>query len=436
MLGTELVYFSVDPGRSPCLACWKKTTYDVETSTPGVEAVGIRLSESLPRSNPGIGPVAAFLGSLVAFEALRCLTRYEPPYSAGAKTYVEVAGGCQQRASPGPRTRTARFAGAHASGSRSARQGHERRPAARRSRGAGAAAVAQAGRRRRRRAGGRPGGGDVRRRAPRRCGRHPGTAARRHHRRGRRRRRAARGRAGRRGILRRHPAGAGLRRRGPTGRAGRGGGAAGAAADRAGAAAPLAQGSAAAAARAPPVHTGRLVLLRRGVRVLRGLLRAPAGPVAPGGRRLRPRRQPAQRDRRSAAVVPAGRGARDVAPAGGAVARPRRPLRGRPAPVLPGLRDRPVAALERAAAAALGRLLPMLVFLQVTSMLWQCEVLAHRGRVRPALPAAARGARHLAGRQAPPASRPKRLTATWPRVPVPRVEPPAQWLVLWPQVSR
>src|SRR6266542_1481911 len=287
MLGTELVYFSVDPGRSPCLACWKKTTYDVETSTPGVEAVGIRLSESLPRSNPGIGPVAAFLGSLVAFEALRCLTRYEPPYSAGAKTYVEVAGGCQQRASPGPRTRTARFAGAHASGSRSARQGHERRPAARRSRGAGAAAAAQAG------------------------------------------------------------------RRGRTGRAGRGGGAAGAAADRAGAAAPLAQGSAAAAARAPPVHTGRLVLLRRGVRVLRGLLRAPAGPVAPGGRRLRPRRQPAQRDRRSAAVVPAGRGARDVALAGSAVARPRRPLRGRPAPGLPGLRDRPVASLYRAAAAAL-----------------------------------------------------------------------------------
>jgi len=102
MLGTELVYFSVDPGRSPCLACWKKTTYDVETSTPGVEAVGIRLSESLPRSNPGIGPVAAFLGSLVAFEALRCLTRYEPPYSAGAKTYVEVAGGCQQRREPWP----------------------------------------------------------------------------------------------------------------------------------------------------------------------------------------------------------------------------------------------------------------------------------------------------------------------------------------------
>jgi len=93
-------------------------------------------------------------------------------------------------------------------------------------------------------------------------------------------------------------------------------------------------------------------------------------------------------------------------------------------------------ATRLALPAALGRLLPMLVFLQVTSMLWQCEVLAHRGRVRPALPAAARGARHLAGRQAPPASRPKRLTATWPLVPVPRVEPPAQWLVLWPQVSR
>jgi molybdopterin/thiamine biosynthesis adenylyltransferase len=102
MLGSELTYFSVDPGRSPCLACWKKQRYDVDASAATVEAVGIRLSAGLPRVNPGIGPAAALIGSLVAFEALRYLTGYEPPYAAGAQVYLEIAGGCQQRREPWP----------------------------------------------------------------------------------------------------------------------------------------------------------------------------------------------------------------------------------------------------------------------------------------------------------------------------------------------
>jgi molybdopterin/thiamine biosynthesis adenylyltransferase len=102
MLGTELSYFSVDPGRSPCLACWKRKRYDVEASAATVEAVGIRVSAGLPRVNPGIGPAAALIGSLVAFEALRYLTGYEPPYAAGAHVYLEIAGGCQQRREPWP----------------------------------------------------------------------------------------------------------------------------------------------------------------------------------------------------------------------------------------------------------------------------------------------------------------------------------------------
>ncbi len=101
MVGSELVYFSVDPGRTPCYACWRKQV-DEEASVPEAGAVAMRLASGRSRVNRAIGPAAALVGSLVAFEALRYLTGYEPPYAAGANVYVDVAGGCQQRREPWP----------------------------------------------------------------------------------------------------------------------------------------------------------------------------------------------------------------------------------------------------------------------------------------------------------------------------------------------
>jgi hypothetical protein len=66
------------------------------------DAAGVRLSSGLPRANRAVGPAAALVGSLVAFEALRYLTRYEPPYAAGATVHVDIANGCQQRREPWP----------------------------------------------------------------------------------------------------------------------------------------------------------------------------------------------------------------------------------------------------------------------------------------------------------------------------------------------
>ena len=105
MLGTELRYFSIDPGRSacrgPCLASWVAAR-DGSAGKQGVDAAGVRLSLGLPGANRAIGPAAALVGSLVAFEALRYLTRYEPPYAAGATVHVDIANGCRQRREPWP----------------------------------------------------------------------------------------------------------------------------------------------------------------------------------------------------------------------------------------------------------------------------------------------------------------------------------------------
>jgi molybdopterin/thiamine biosynthesis adenylyltransferase len=105
MLGTELRYFSVDPGRSacrgPCLATGVAARDGAEVGQHA-DAVGVRLSLGLPRANRAVGPAAALVGSLVAFEALRYLTGYEPPYAAGATVHVDIAGGCQQRREPWP----------------------------------------------------------------------------------------------------------------------------------------------------------------------------------------------------------------------------------------------------------------------------------------------------------------------------------------------
>jgi molybdopterin/thiamine biosynthesis adenylyltransferase len=70
---TESMTWSVDPGRSACLACYP--------DMPG---------------DRGVGPVATHLGSLVAFELTRFLTGFTPPAYAGAMALFDLTSGCAQ----------------------------------------------------------------------------------------------------------------------------------------------------------------------------------------------------------------------------------------------------------------------------------------------------------------------------------------------------
>jgi molybdopterin/thiamine biosynthesis adenylyltransferase len=107
MTGSQLIYFSVDPGRSGCYECRVRAYGDGKGITSAVlpppAVTAQRLSARIPRVNRANGPSAALIGSLVAFEALRYLSGYEPPYAAGAEVLVDVSGGCAQRREPWPR---------------------------------------------------------------------------------------------------------------------------------------------------------------------------------------------------------------------------------------------------------------------------------------------------------------------------------------------
>jgi molybdopterin/thiamine biosynthesis adenylyltransferase len=107
MSGSRLIYFSVRPGMSACYACRIAAYGDgidrAPTVLTGQQEVAQRLSAAVPRVNRAVGPAAALIGSLVAFEAMRYLTGYEPPFGAGADVLVEVTGGCAQRREEWPR---------------------------------------------------------------------------------------------------------------------------------------------------------------------------------------------------------------------------------------------------------------------------------------------------------------------------------------------
>ncbi|MFF8789598.1 HesA/MoeB/ThiF family protein [Streptomyces sp. NPDC015125] len=97
--GSRLVYFSVDPGHSPCLACIRKSEEEAAAGS-AIEASVNRLSSQLSFLNRAIGPVTGLLGSVVAFELLRYVTRYEEPQAAGTWVTWDAANGLAQRREP------------------------------------------------------------------------------------------------------------------------------------------------------------------------------------------------------------------------------------------------------------------------------------------------------------------------------------------------
>ena len=79
--------YSVEPGRSGCVACM------ASGSASGQAPTVVRLLNERPGGGLHIGPVAGLLGSLVAIEAMRYLTGFEPPAYAGQPIHVEINSG-------------------------------------------------------------------------------------------------------------------------------------------------------------------------------------------------------------------------------------------------------------------------------------------------------------------------------------------------------
>jgi molybdopterin-synthase adenylyltransferase len=93
MFARRLGYFSVDPGRSACVACHQ---HELAATAPGHGVTPERLTAGLDRVNRGIGPVASMVGALVAMEALRYLTAFALPIAAGRQRFVDFATGDQE----------------------------------------------------------------------------------------------------------------------------------------------------------------------------------------------------------------------------------------------------------------------------------------------------------------------------------------------------
>ncbi|HEY7175188.1 MAG TPA: hypothetical protein VH442_09745, partial [Micromonosporaceae bacterium] len=87
---TTATVYSVDPGRSACVACAAGTSI-------GQSPDALRLLRE--RTAPGLamGPFSGLLASLAALEILRYVTGFEPPAYAGQPVHVEFGAGADMR---------------------------------------------------------------------------------------------------------------------------------------------------------------------------------------------------------------------------------------------------------------------------------------------------------------------------------------------------
>jgi molybdopterin-synthase adenylyltransferase len=98
---TDGIYYSVDPGVSPCQECEYRGLVAKE-EMPGAAGAPARLLRSLPQVNHGIAPFASMVGSHVAMEALRYLTRFTEPVSAGVLHVLDMLDGGKESCHPWP----------------------------------------------------------------------------------------------------------------------------------------------------------------------------------------------------------------------------------------------------------------------------------------------------------------------------------------------
>lgn len=98
MTRSQVMYYSVDPGNSACVRCdWENRAGLGDASAEGFFE---RNRGAITVTNTLIGPLAMQIGSLVAYEALRYLTRFEPPVAAGAYVKLDLRDGLQPERQP------------------------------------------------------------------------------------------------------------------------------------------------------------------------------------------------------------------------------------------------------------------------------------------------------------------------------------------------
>ncbi|MBB6346239.1 HesA/MoeB/ThiF family protein [Nonomuraea muscovyensis] len=98
MTRSQVMYYSVDPGKSACVRCdWENRAGLEDASAEGFFE---RNRAAITVTNTLIGPLAMQIGSLVAYEALRYLTGFEPPVAAGCFVKLDLRAGLQPERQP------------------------------------------------------------------------------------------------------------------------------------------------------------------------------------------------------------------------------------------------------------------------------------------------------------------------------------------------
>lgn len=102
-MGLQPQYYSVDPGLSACVECDRLIMLDDQGAA---DSRGVRWRlmrrQVADAPNPGVGPVAGLVGSAVAMEAIRYITRFTEPTAAGVLHTFDLINGRPEELRPWP----------------------------------------------------------------------------------------------------------------------------------------------------------------------------------------------------------------------------------------------------------------------------------------------------------------------------------------------
>jgi molybdopterin/thiamine biosynthesis adenylyltransferase len=90
---STLCYWSVDPGRSPCQMCLELHRDD-EVLAPALRAAPLFSRGSI---NRGTGPIVQLVSGLMSMEAMRFITRTDPPIALATYQIIELADGLRSK---------------------------------------------------------------------------------------------------------------------------------------------------------------------------------------------------------------------------------------------------------------------------------------------------------------------------------------------------